>query len=67
MLEEHPKPPSLCLGFWSPSTEGIQCTIKFAGNPSGADFCEDDHLCGVVPRWPQVYEATTTMVVWEAM
>lgn len=28
---------------------GIQCTIKFAGNPSGADFCEDDHLCGVVP------------------
>lgn len=28
---------------------GIQCTIKFAGNPSGADFCEDDHLCGIVP------------------
>mmetsp|Transcript_24232 Transcript_24232/g.45783 ORF Transcript_24232/g.45783 Transcript_24232/m.45783 type:complete len:276 (+) Transcript_24232:46-873(+) len=28
---------------------GIQCTIKFAGNPSGSDFCEDNHLCGLAP------------------
>ncbi|CAJ1418163.1 unnamed protein product [Effrenium voratum] len=27
---------------------GIQCTLKLEGNPSGADVCEDRHICGVV-------------------